>query len=99
MKFKRLYRPNSKKLNYLKTECIKLQVKFLIYSLWSKGIVFYFLNRLYSKKNIESFTKIRNYCIESGRSQNLNAKFWLSRIQIRELASCRLITGLKKASW
>jgi len=99
MKFKRLYRIDYKKLKYIKMECFKLQVKFILYSLWSKGIIFYFLNQLYLTNKIVSSIGIRNFCIETGRSQSLESKFWISRIQLKSLISCRLITGLKKASW
>ena len=99
MKFKRLHRINHKKLKYIKMECFKLQIRFILYSLWSKGIIFYFLNQLYLTKKIIPSVSIRNFCVETGRSRNLQSKFWVSRIQLKSLTSCRLITGLKKASW
>ena len=46
-----------------------------------------------------SSTRIRNRCLITGRSRGYYRKFKLSRLCLRELASCGLLPGVTKASW
>jgi small subunit ribosomal protein S14 len=50
------------------------------------------LNRSYK-------TKIKNFCVISGRSRSIVRKFKVSRIVFRILGSSGIFFGLKKASW
>jgi small subunit ribosomal protein S14 len=46
-----------------------------------------------------SKTRIRNRCKLTGRSRGYHARFKLSRIMLRELASKGQIPGMTKSSW
>jgi ribosomal protein S14 len=99
MKFKRLNTICNLKINYITSECTLWSFKLLCLSLWSKKIIFYYLHKFYVSQFKNFYVSIRNYCIESGRSKNLNLKWMVSRIKLRELMVSRFFIGLKKASW
>jgi small subunit ribosomal protein S14 len=44
-------------------------------------------------------TRLRNRCALTGRPRGYYRKFRLSRIALRELASCGQIPGMVKSSW
>lgn len=44
-------------------------------------------------------TRIKNYCVLTGRSRSYIRFFRLSRIKMRELASKGILFGVSKASW
>lgn len=44
-------------------------------------------------------TKIRNRCIQTGRSRAIIKEFKISRIQFKLLADQGLIPGVRRASW
>lgn len=44
-------------------------------------------------------TRCEERCILTGRKRGYYGKFKLSRIALRELASCGALPGVKKASW
>jgi small subunit ribosomal protein S14 len=46
-----------------------------------------------------SISRIKNYCLLSGRSRSIYRRFKISRILLREKASCGDLPGMKKASW
>jgi small subunit ribosomal protein S14 len=46
-----------------------------------------------------SITRIRNYCVLTGRTKGTLQKFKLSRISFRELASEGSLMGVFKSSW
>lgn len=46
-----------------------------------------------------SITRAKNICILTGRSRGVYKHLGLSRIKFREMASCGLLPGIKKASW
>jgi len=46
-----------------------------------------------------SETRVRNRCSLTGRPRGYYRKFRLSRIALRELASCGQIPGMVKSSW
>jgi len=46
-----------------------------------------------------SKTRLHNSCSLTGRSKGYIRLFGISRITFREMASCGLIPGVKKASW
>jgi len=46
-----------------------------------------------------SITRIRNYCVLTGRTKGTLRKFKLSRISFRELASEGSLMGVFKSSW
>jgi len=100
MKFKRFSMNKYQYFPFIKNECFQLNINLLIFSLWNKSLNFLFLvKKLISSKSFNSQIKIKNICIESGRANNIKKKLWLSRIQIRNLSSKRMICGLRKSSW
>jgi len=100
MKFKRFNFNHKLKKKFINKECKKFIFVTLITSLWSKSIIFFFLNKFFSYwKPFFNIISIRNYCLDSGRSKNLKKQFWVSRISLRELNNTKLMGGLKKASW
>jgi small subunit ribosomal protein S14 len=44
-------------------------------------------------------SRIKNYCILTGRSRSYIRFFRLSRVKMRELASRGILFGISKASW
>lgn len=54
--------------------------------------------KAFNKISFFKATKIRNFCIFTGRSRGVIQKFGVSRFIFRELADNGLITGLKRAS-
>lgn len=46
-----------------------------------------------------SITRIKNYCVLTGRTKGTLRKFRLSRISFRELASEGSLMGVFKSSW
>lgn len=46
-----------------------------------------------------SITRVKNYCVLTGRSKGTLRKFRLSRISFRELASEGGLMGVFKSSW
>ena len=49
------------------------------------------------KNNFKS--RIKNYCIISGRSRSINCKYKVSRINFRSLINEGVLFGLKKGTW
>jgi ribosomal protein S14 len=99
VKFKRIYLNNNQNKVYRKLETNNLKVKFLIFSLLNKNIIFFFLNKfLQNTMPILKVNKIKNFCIESGRAKGLQKTLWLSRIKLREFVNNSLLNGVKKAS-
>jgi ribosomal protein S14 len=61
----------------------------------------YFKLMILKKKNTKwtthsCLTRVKNYCIISGRSKNINIKYKVSRIIFKEIAIKGLWFGLKK---
>lgn len=54
---------------------------------------------LSSNARNNSISRIKNYCVISGRSRSVYRKFKISRILIRELGLNAQIVGLTKATW
>jgi small subunit ribosomal protein S14 len=46
-----------------------------------------------------SLTRIKNFCVLTGRSSGICTYFKISRIKLRNLALDGLLNGIKKASW
>lgn len=46
-----------------------------------------------------SSSKVRNRCVNTGRSKSVFRFFKLSRIKLRELASGSSMSGITKSSW
>ena len=44
-------------------------------------------------------TRVRNRCELTGRPRAYYRKFWLCRVQLRDLANKGLIPGVTKSSW
>lgn len=101
MKQRRFLKDNKKRGLYKKTEVFQKILKVL--SLYQKGL---FLLGLVVQKlfliflSKDSFkSKIKNYCVITGRSRGIFRKMRVSRISFRKLGAEGLFFGLKKASW
>ena len=80
------------------------EVKHLMF----KGILFYLFNShssviinnrcFYACKSLVFKSRIKNFCIFSGRFRSINRVFRVSRITLRLLGAEGLFFGLKKAS-
>lgn len=55
----------------------------------------------YSKKYFEllGVSRIKNYCVVTGRSRGVLSEFGLSRIAVKELFSAGKVYGVIKSSW
>ena len=60
---------------------------------WELNLKFLSFNMLYTKN------KFVNRCIITGRKNNLNKVFRLSRLQFLEFARSGYIAGVKKSTW
>lgn len=97
MKFKNKNQDLQNRIFFKKTEIIQKILKFLL--IYCKSKVFKkILNKNYYKNNYYK-TKIKNYCVISGRSRSVIRKFKVSRIFFRILGSKGYYFGLKKSSW
>lgn len=45
------------------------------------------------------FSRVKNYCIVSGRSRSVYKDFRLSRIKFRDSVRSGVVYGLRKSSW
>jgi hypothetical protein len=76
MKFTRLRFSIKDYYSYIKNECFQKDSIILSYSLYNKNINHLFLNKqLITTLYYFSKIKLKNYCIESGRSKNIQKKF------------------------
>jgi len=76
MKFKRLKSPHKSYLPFIKNEHFQLNINILICSTWKENINFLFLNAKRTAHNdFSSKNKIKNYCILSGRANNVKKHF------------------------
>jgi small subunit ribosomal protein S14 len=55
--------------------------------------------RLSEMPRNSSKVRVRNRCVLTGRPRGYYRKFGMSRIALRELASCGFLPGVVKASW
>jgi ribosomal protein S14 len=100
MKQRRFLKDNNKRYLYKKTEVFQKILKVL--SLYKKGeLLIYFIIQIFFldlllKNSFKS--RIKNYCIVTGRSKGVFRKMRVSRITFRKLGSEGLFFGLKKAS-
>ena len=100
MKYRRYIRDIKKRQYYRKTELLQKVLKCLF--LYSKDNYFKLIikQKIFSKiiKNCYK-TRIKNYCIISGRARGIYKKFKISRIILKSLGSEGLFFGFKKGSW
>lgn len=100
MKYRRKIRDSKIRHLFKKTELCQLVLKVL--SLFKVDLSSKYLIR---KKVVCTFvidifkTRIRNYCIITGRARGVFSFVKVSRIIFREVGSKGLFFGLKKASW
>ena len=57
------------------------------------------MHKEFKESELISNYLLRIFCSYSGRSKNINSKFNISRIKIRDLFPSRIFIGLKKTSW
>lgn len=99
MKFNRKKKDIKRRINYKNIEMICKVKKLLVRTKLSEK-----LKRLltigYTKKeqNKQYKTKIRNFCIYTGRSRSVYRKLKASRIMLRVFGASGLFFGFKKAS-
>jgi len=99
MKFKRLTSIRKNSFLFIKNELIQLHLKFIACTLWNKNINFLFLNKFFNNSAFLFKKTLKKVCIESGRSRSVKKKFWVSRMQIRQLSIVSFFAGLKKSTW
>jgi len=58
-----------------------------------------YLNKLRSLPKDSSRTRVRNYCIFSGKARSVYSDFHLSRHQIRRLSLSGDLVGIRKSSF
>jgi len=97
MKLKRQNKNLTLRKSYKNVELFQKVLKFLVWYRNNTNITllcnfFVFKDRFFK-------TKIKNYCIITGRSRGLYRKFKVSRITFRNIGIEGLFFGLKKSSW
>jgi ribosomal protein S14 len=101
MKKVRLLKDTNKRFLHKKTEVLQKVLKVMCLNTFSH----FSLGLLFQKKFLSELVKntfksrIRNYCVVTGRSRGVFRKVRVSRICFRNLGSEGLFFGLKKASW
>lgn len=98
MRYKRFYRMKDQHKYYEKKELSKVQISSLSNIFSHKDLKILVLHKAYYTQNLKSRYSLRNFCIFSGRSRNLDRKFNVSRIILRDLSIYRIFSGLKKIS-
>jgi len=91
---------------YNKAELKKICLSFLLKHLVNKCIKQNFntkliivLKHILLKRKLMSKTKLVRRCILTNRSRGSTRNFNISRIRFREMLTCGLIPGYKKAIW
>ena len=100
MKLQRLKKDSQKRCLYNNTELYQKTLKILF--LYSNDNFFKLvINKTKYFKIFKNCykTRIKNYCIISGRSRGIFKKFKVSRIVFKSLANDGLFCGLKRATW
>lgn len=100
MKQRRFLKDNKKRILYKKTEIFQKILKTLTLHTTCKSSLNLILHKLlFFKLKKDNFkSRIKNYCIITGRSRGVFKKLRVSRISLRKLGSDGLFFGLKKAS-
>jgi len=99
MKYKIINHTNKHYNYFYNEELLKLKIKSLLRWFSFKNFDMLFLFKKFTIKKLKSKCFIRNHCIISGRYRGLNNKLNLSRLEIRNISSLRLFSGLRKINW
>jgi len=88
------------RLNYhKKKELKKIQMLTLSVLCENLNLDINFLRKVFYDHNFIHYSKLRIYCIFSGRSKGLCKQVYVSRIKLRDLSFSRIFSGLRKISW
>lgn len=101
MRYQIYLKDNKKRNLYKKIEIAQKILKmFSLYGV-QKSFVTLVVNKWFLSNSLNNHfkTRIKNYCIITGRSRSVYRKTRVSRIYFRQLGSEGLFFGLKKASW
>lgn len=82
-----------------KFEIKRLEYKYLLHQLNIKSYKYSIQKNLDKLPKDSSFTRVKNFCIITGRARGVYKNFKISRIIFRELALCGQLPGIRKASW
>lgn len=96
MKLKRQNKNLKLRKGYKSVELFQKALKFLVW--YRNNTKIALLCNFLIFKDLFFKTKIKNYCIITGRSRGLYRKFKVSRIAFRDLGIEGLFFGLKKSS-
>jgi ribosomal protein S14 len=89
---------NKRKL-FIKTELVQRIIKILFFKFTNNSTYFTLLNSGFLPTNHKYFkTRVKNFCIVTGRSKAIHKKFKVSRIVLLQLGNKGYFFGLKKAS-
>ena len=99
MKYRRKNRDTKKRYLFKKTEFFQLVLKVLFLLKTDLSSKYLIQKKLLLNSLTDIFrTRVRNYCVVTGRSRGVYSHVKVSRIMFRELGSRGLFFGLKKAS-
>jgi ribosomal protein S14 len=100
MKHRRYLSDLKKRKNFKKKEIYYFILKILFYY-FKNNFLKCIINKIvmFRKFNFCYKTRIRNYCVISGRSRGVYKQIKISRIVFRFLGSVGLFFGLTKSSW
>lgn len=93
-------RDSKARITYNKTEIFQKLVKILYIfqqALFLKLLTFEFF--LYCSAKSIFKTRIKNFCVVSGRGRGIVRQFKVSRINLRVLGNAGIFFGLRKVSW
>jgi ribosomal protein S14 len=99
MKIKRFKKDLAKRQSYKQTELFQKILKFLFLHVNNNILKLIIKKKQYYKIYENNYkTKIKNFCVISGRSRGVFQNLKISRIVFRLLGNKGLFFGLKKAS-
>jgi ribosomal protein S14 len=99
MKFNRKKKDIKRRVNYKKIEMMCKIKKLLVRTEVSEKLKRLLTIKYMKKKQNKQYkTKIRNFCIYTGRSRSVYTKLKASRIMLRVFGASGLFFGFKKAS-
>lgn len=99
--YKYLIRGRKKQSNFYKNERRLLMFKYVLTS-WRSSMelkYWFYLKFLKSNPFFYTFTKIKNFCVFTGRSRSVKRFTNLSRLQFHKLAHHGEFAGISKSTW
>lgn len=100
MKYRKYFQDINKRKLYKNSELVQRIIKILSFSFSDNVLKLLLLEKKKNNYQPDCFSsRIKNFCVVSGRGRGVHRKFKISRIVLREFAGKGLFFGFKKSSW